>query len=209
MLNISPEDLDVKLSTFYRKVLLEKDIDLSRAVLRDPTHSQHYFQDIGSFVKPQSFKLKEKIMLAVLHWYCSDEIRFSLNMFLEEHWGRERLELKAVLLSSKRNTLAWLVIQEDFNEHDFFGNYLTKNSFTTFFKLKFREERKKRSLKRYTGWCRGPQDHSSVVDNLTKRLRYRLSEEEYNIMILEELEIQSEIDSLLLRIEEFYNTLIS
>lgn len=209
MLNISPEDLDVKLSSFYREELLWKDIDLSKAVLRDPNHQSVNFTDIGTFTKPSSFKLKEKIMLGILHWYCSDEIRFSINILLEENWGRERIELKAVLLSSKRNALAWLIIQDEFNEFDFFGNLLKKNQFNNFFNLKFKIERKKRNLKRYTGWCRGPQDHSSRVDNLTKRVRYRESEEEYNIRILEELEIQHKVDSLFLEIEEFYNRLIS
>jgi hypothetical protein len=148
-------------------------------------------------------------MLGLLHWYCSDEIRFSINLFLEENWGRERRELKAVLLSSKRNALAWIIIQKEFNESDFFGNYLSKNQFNNFFRLRFKIEQKKQNLRKYTGWCRGPQDYSSRVDNLTKRVRFRESEEDYTLRIQEDFEFQHLVDSLFSEIQEYYDKLIS
>lgn len=208
MLNLKPEELEDKLIQFCETVLSQKCIDLTELVLRDPKQpTDPYFWDIGSFVKPQRFKLKEKQMLALLHWYFPEEIRYQINLFLEENWGNERKELKEVLLSSKRTALAWFIIQEEFNERDFFGNYLKKSNFSVFFNLKLRRVTKKRNLKKYTGWCRGPQDHSSMVDNITRRVQWRESEEEYQQRILEEIEFDNFVESIFLKIEQFYDNI--
>ena len=208
MLNLKPEEFDGKLIQFYETKLLKKCIDLRKQVLQDSKQpTDDYFWDKGSFVKPKSFKLKEKLMLALIHWYFPEEIKFTINLFLEETWGNERRELKEVLLSSKRSALTWFIIQNEFNERDFFGNYLVLNNFRNFLNLKFKKITKKRNLKKYTGWCRGPQDHSSRVDNITKRVQWRETEEDYQQRILEEIEFNNTVELIFLKIEEYYDNL--
>lgn len=199
------QHLEEKLSKFYQKFMLEKDIDLSRAVFQDPKHHPDYHLDIGSFHNNRHFKLKEKIVIAILSWFCSEGIRYSLNLWLEANWGAERKEVKEILLHSKQSALGWLFIQEDFNDNDFFGNYLRKEAITPFLKLKMKVEVRRKNIKRYSGWCRGPKDQSSVVDNLHKRVNYRESEEEYTSRIIEELTFQHTIENLFEKIEKFYS----
>lgn len=198
--------LDQNLRNFYEEFLRAKDLDLSTTVLRDPKPDAVVQFDISSFRKPEKFSLKEKMMLGILHWYFSKEIRFSINLWLERHWGQERKEVKEVLLNSKRTALGWLKIQTDFNDSDFYGNYLKQNNFSAFFRLKFQSDRK-RKVKRYTGWCRGPQDHCSRVQSHWSRTKIRLSTEWTNQEIDKEMEFQILVDSLFDEISEFYNSI--
>jgi hypothetical protein len=65
-------------------------------------------------------------MMGVLHWYFPEEIRCLVNLALSENWGGDFEEIKEVLLTSKETALAYLIIQDRFNEYDFYGNLLTE-----------------------------------------------------------------------------------
>lgn len=67
-------------------------------------------------------KLKDKIVLGIMHWYMPLELKVIVNLWLEENWGPELKEVKEVLLTSKEMALGWILVQEFWNNNDFFGN---------------------------------------------------------------------------------------
>lgn len=184
----------------------EKDIDLSKAVFRDPNHhSREFLVDPTTFQNPDRFNLKEKIILGILHWYCSEEIRFLINLWLDANWGKERLDIKDVVLNSKRTALGWLKVQDEFGDRDFFGNYLQKSLINPFLRLKLRKQNVSSKPKKYSGWCRGPKDQSSTVDNLNSRTKIGKGTEFAVEELQRQLELTLLIESLYDKIEEFYD----
>jgi hypothetical protein len=108
-------------------------------------------------------KLKEKILLGVLLWYFPEEIKSTVWLWLDEHWGPNEREVKEVLLTSKSWALGYILVQDKWSDNDFFGNILVKS--TIKFLLRFERDPKaffvrfsNKKVKKYTGWCRGHQD---------------------------------------------------
>jgi hypothetical protein len=99
-------------------------------------------------LKTEGTKLKEKILLALFSWYAPKEIGVLLNLRLCEIWGEERRDLKETLLDSKLFALGALLVQDKWNENDFFGNILTEEEFEGLFQRVFRSCRLKRIRKR-------------------------------------------------------------
>lgn len=200
--HLTVNELDSKIQSFADISLGEKVTFLRSHILMDPTLQLEKFDT--EFTNPSNFKLKEKIMLALVHWYFPDEIKFLINLWLEKHWGTERKEVKVILLTSKRSALGWLFIQEDFNNFDFFGNYLKKETFRAFSKIKFRRIYKPKGVKRYSGWCRGPKDQGSMNDNINSRTKIRDGHEFVAQVLLEEVELNNQIELLFNQIDDFY-----
>jgi hypothetical protein len=71
-----------------------------------------------------SLRITDKILLGVLHWYFPAELRCLFNLWLEQHWGLEFKEVKDILLTSKKTSLGYLLVQDRWNNSDFYGNVL-------------------------------------------------------------------------------------
>jgi hypothetical protein len=103
-------------------------------------------------------KLKDKLLLALLSWYVDEVVGFLIRLNLEENWGAELKEVGQIVLTSKEFALAWFIIQDKWNEFDFFGNILCEErvQFISDF-LEFKKMSRKK-VKKYTGYCRGYRD---------------------------------------------------
>jgi hypothetical protein len=151
---------------------------------------------------------KEILLLACLHWYFPNEIKFQINLFLEEVWPREEYLAKELMLSSKKTMIGYMIIQDKFSENDFFGNILKKENLEKFHSLKFTVSTAlsiQKSDKQYTGWCRGPKDKGTTLKKgkpekskspnrfiaMTQEISYQLEQEvEY------ELKLQTYLDRI-------------
>jgi hypothetical protein len=154
LFKLSLTDLDSQLSHLHRKLFGKRELTLIDNLLDSPTYQSDY--DLTRLRIPTR-KAKNLIGLAVMSWYMSEEIRTLLQLELRSVWPADYYEVGEVLLTSKEYMLAWLIIQDQWNEFDFFGNVLDKRlsriwNLVTFF-------RKPRTpVKKYTGWCRGYQE---------------------------------------------------
>lgn len=103
-------------------------------------------------------KFKDKLILALLSWYVDEVIGFLIRLSLEENWGREFEEVGQVVLTSKEFALAWFIIQDRFNENDFFGNYLCEARVKNILNILDFQKLSRKKVKRYSGYCRGYRD---------------------------------------------------
>jgi hypothetical protein len=100
-----------------------------------------------------------------------DEIGILIRLNLEElEWPAEKFLEKELLLTSKDVMLGYLILQERWNGNDFFGNVLNlaANLYrreTTWF-----QQRSRRSVKRYSGYCRGYQESHRMRKRLPREL---------------------------------------
>jgi hypothetical protein len=159
MFKLNLNDLDSQLSRFHQKLFGKREFTLIDNLLDGPKHLADY--DLTRLVIPTR-KTKDLIGLAVMSWYMTDEIRFLLQLELNSVWPADSKEVGEVLLTSKKFMLAWLIIQDQWNERDFFGNVLDKRlsriwNSVTFFR------KSRRPVKKYTGWCRGHQENNRRV----------------------------------------------
>lgn len=157
MLNFkSTHDLDLEIERSSCLALLrEKSKVLGNYLTDSPTQyleSSRQF-DVTSLRVPK--KLKDKYVLALLSWYLPEEIGILIRLSLEENWGVESAEVGTIVLNSKEFALAWFIIQDRFNENDFFGNYLTEERVAHISKILAFKRESRRRVKRYTGYCRG------------------------------------------------------
>jgi len=136
----------------YQEVLLHKRRELSRCKTK---------YDFTSLSLPE-LKINQKIVLAAIHWYFPEEIRWLTHLWLTENWGAEHREIRDVLLISKDFALGYLLIQDRFNNHDFFGNMLNKQ-FAKILTSRYFDFKKTSNSKveRYTGYCRGYSESSN------------------------------------------------
>lgn len=126
--NDSFQSLDEKLERVFSVLFDEKSlISLTNQVAMNPTllkgEELNLFTSLGS----NGVKLKDKVVLAMLSWYLPKEIGCLLNLRLEEIWGNERLDLKETLLDSKFYALGTILVQDLWNDNDFYGNILESN----------------------------------------------------------------------------------
>lgn len=150
--------LDLLLSKEFSKSYKEKSESLRRFLLDSPTQYSDVFQyfDLTSFHLKVT-KLNQKIGLAIMSWYMNDEIRILFQMFLKENWGAESKVLGEILLNSKDFCLSWLIIQDKWNESDFFGNVLNRKLSFLWSQCSFKRMSQKK-CERYSGYCRGYQE---------------------------------------------------
>lgn len=197
-LNIN--NLDLKIQEFVDEKFTDYLQDRRSKVLRGPKHNPNNDYHYEFIVKgSKHWKLKELRLISIMSWYISPEIRYHLNLFLDEIWTKQletyseeqalslKLE-KELMLSSKQNCLGYILLQDEFNEFDFFGNILNLDNIKSFDSFKiiciivgdF-----KPSDKQYSGWCRGPKDKGSTSTKIdpnkyvknTSILRKRLENE--------------------------------
>jgi hypothetical protein len=127
--------------------------------LDSPTQSPSYLErfDLTRLSLPVK-KLRELQTLAIVSWYCPDEVRLLIQLELESTWlTRNPDDAKEILLTSKDLALCWLLTMSKWNESDFYGNNLTKSFVQKFSLIDFRR-RPTSHVDRYTGYCRGYQD---------------------------------------------------
>jgi hypothetical protein len=156
------KDLDLCLQRFYNKELKGRSESLADQVrIVSKTVTVKPLFDVTKFYF-KTRKLRDLITLSIMSWYFPDEIRFTVQLFLEDyHWPSDTpYEIKKILLNSKEYSLAWLILQDQWNENDFFGNVLDKR-FSNLFNKGFGFRKiSRRKVKRYTGYCRGHPDSS-------------------------------------------------
>lgn len=81
--------------------------------------------DVTSLRLPgAALKFRELVKLSIVHWYFPEEVRFLFRFWLEEHLIEEYREVLEILLVSKETALGWLLIQENWNDSDLWGNIL-------------------------------------------------------------------------------------
>lgn len=203
MLNLTLSKLDETLESFVSKNLSEEIQRLRTHLSDSPTQLYRYYQfDFSNLFCGRNLKLDEKIILGVLHWYFHDEIRFVFNLWLEENWGADFVEIRDVILDSKETALGYLLINDRWNNHDFFGNILVQKRIGCLLtNFKWKPLRNTSKTKRYTGYCRGYRESGRVsLHQPEKAIRKKLltvSE------VLEREEIQKQkYESLILQIKE-------
>jgi len=103
-------------------------------------------------------KLKNKLILALLSWYVNDVVGFLIRINLEENWGEQLKEVGQIVLTSKEFALTWFIIQDEFNENDFFGNYLCEARVLDILNSLEFQKMSRKKVKKYTGYCRGYRD---------------------------------------------------
>lgn len=156
MFKLNLNDLDSMLSRLHQKLFGQRELTLIDHLLAGPTLSFEY--DLTRLRIP-SRKAKDLIGLAVSSWYMTDEIRFLLQLELSSVWPAESKEVGEILLTSKEFMLAWLIIQDQWNENDFFGNVLDKR-LSRLWNLVTFHRKPRSSVKKYTGWSRGHQENN-------------------------------------------------
>lgn len=169
-LKVNWSELDQILSDFVEKQVLEQTESLRKLVLKGPKHQQAGFidYDLTNFRVPTN-KLNHKILLGIIQWYLPSELRFLFNLWLEENWGPELLEVKAACLASKDLALAFLLTNDRWNDDDFFGNVINNNKeFIKILSYTTMQQFSKKKVIKYTGWCRGPQDKGSRGSSQSK-----------------------------------------
>lgn len=164
MLTCSREHLNLRIE---RVLLRCGDLERSLEILSDKvaivSDTLSSSIDITTVRLPNCKSLNQKIFLGILSWYLPEEVRFPVVLWLDQHWGVEKKEVKDIILTSKIYALAWLQVQERWNEYDLFGNYLNERFLKgIFWRLDF--VRKNEHVgKQYNGWCRGHRDGKSLI----------------------------------------------
>lgn len=152
-------ELDSELKTFFQG----KEIRDSCNLLRDQVLSSSNLE--ADFLVPNGVqftakKFPEKVLLGLLQYYVAEELRPLINLWLEDHWGAEALEMKAMLLSSKETALGAILVQDFWSARDFYGNVL-KISNMKFLQTSF--VRKRSTLRpKKAAYRRGYRDHGSM-----------------------------------------------
>lgn len=197
------EDLDFidsQIEKFTQRFLLERTENLRQLVLDSPTQFSRIVLDYDPtrlILKVR--KVSEKITMAIVSWYLPEEIRFLIQLELSENWGGESKEVKEVLLTSKDYALTWLMKISDWNESDFFGNYLNK-SFVRLFNLTDFRKISKVKVERYSGYCRGYQDtNRGVPSSLSREHWAKLSVQEE---MINQLQFEQMVHQLFQRVSE-------
>lgn len=161
MLRMSRENLDSSITKVLAKTSFGmKDKSLRTVLSASPTQQPYLLDEYDNTIIVTPKKLKDKIVLATLSWYFSEEVGILIRLSLEEHWGAELQEVGTVVLTSKEFCLTWLQIQEDFNEYDFFGNYFSEKQVDRVLQQLDFAKKSHRKVKRYTGYCRGYRESS-------------------------------------------------
>lgn len=191
--NTSYSKLDSTLKDFYEKSILKNKCDaLTNLVSDSPTLESGLM--ISDFKIPIR-TLKEKILLGIIHWYFPVEIRFTVNLWLEENWGADFEEVKFIILTSKELALGYLLVQEKMDEHQFYGNFLTNENLLKIYQLSFKRKDKRKVVK--PEFRRGYRDKGSMrLPHISTKYDYRklLSVE---TLLEREILLNKKVESLL------------
>jgi hypothetical protein len=210
MLETSFEQLDSDFREFYQEFGEFRIKELSLQLRDSPTqYTQYPDYDFTNF-HFKTNKKKDLIFLSILSWYFPEDIRIIFQLSLEEHWAKiDSLSVeRKILLTSKAFALAWCLLIGEWNDNDFYGNYLSKKKkfIPSLFKMFNFKRLSSKRVKRYTGYCRGyPGSHRRVRNSVPPELRVEtLSEEE---LIIQKLEFNSLVESISNRIEDYLSRL--
>ena len=163
MISSTPDILNQELEKFYNKGLSRKMKKLQTLLLVRSDTIDDVVYDFTRFRVPE-MKLNELITFAVFSWYCPEELKFLIQFWLIENWSTEHREILDILLTSKEVALGYLLVQDRFNESDFFGNYVksTVRKLTAYTKKGEKIihlfnflELPTGKVEKYTGYCRG------------------------------------------------------
>lgn len=133
--DVSYQELDEKLSEFWRSNAEKRCLDRRIPVVVDPQMSWEMLDLEGIYFPVK--KIEEKILLGIFQWYTHRELGVQIYLWLEEHWGPEHLDVKAMLLDTKETALGWLLIQDRWSSRDFFGNVLKKENLRNILRFKY------------------------------------------------------------------------
>lgn len=183
--------IDSSIENIYQKLFRKKTENLRNFILDSPTQYQDVFLhfDLTKLVI-KTDKLNHKLGLAILSWYFPEEIRFLVQLQLDQSWGANLQEVKEILLTSKDLALAWLIRCSDWTESEFFGNIIDKGLSRMWSLTEFaRVSRSK--VERYSGYCRGYQESNRGVPSpLSVELRQKLTvDEDIELKLVRETEL--------------------
>lgn len=149
-LEISLSTLERHLQRFYNQFLLDRCEVLRRTVVDISNLENDNLFIPNGLEFPLTLKLNQKILLGALQWYMPKELGALTNLWLEENWGGEFLEIKAVLLTSKTSALGYLLVSDRWSTRDFFGNILTERTvkYFSFNKVRIKRRPDPRRVKR-------------------------------------------------------------
>lgn len=193
--------LDQQLNARY-ETLFGKGTESLRIQLLDNPKQNSDSLDLSRLVI-RTRRDSDLIGLALMSWYMTDEVRFLLQLQLLETRLSVPYGLMEILLNSKEYALSWLILQEKWNERDFFGNVLDRKlariwEGTHWFRFSDRK------VKRYTGYCRGYQESNRrAPSSLPLELRAKLTVQEEE---LRRLAYDQRTFHLQCEIEEFLGT---
>lgn len=143
-LTLSSEALNNAVQKFYDKTYRDLCQDLTESVV-DASNLSATSWFLNELSIPFNLKLSEKIILGVLQWYMPKELRCLINLWLEENWGSEFRDVKAVLIHSKKTALGYCLISDRWNDRDFFGNILSKNNgYKSFVRIKLKRKKRQK-----------------------------------------------------------------
>ena len=118
------------------------------------------------------------------------------NLWLEEHWGGEFKEIKAMLLTSKDTALGYLLVSDRWSSRDFYGNILKENNVKRILSS-MKIKRRCNSRPRRKVWRRGYNDKGSTrLSHDSVRYDYRKLKTVLQTIEEQEL-LDSKIESLL------------
>lgn len=159
MLKLKLKELECQLLKFYEQNLKDVCEDRRRAVVVSSNLSNdNYLEPNG--LKIPHLNLKEKILFATFSWFMPKELGCLVNLWLEENWGGDQLEIKAVLLNSKETALGYLLVSDRWNERDFFGNILIKENMKKLSRISIRHRQTSKPKREV--WRRGYNDKGSL-----------------------------------------------
>lgn len=194
MLEVRFSTLENQIRNFYNLFLKKECEDRSRSVVDSSNLETDQFEPNGlSFAS--NLSLTEKILLGVFQWYMPKELGVLTNLWLEEHWGGEFKEIKAVLLNSKDTALGYLLVSDRWSTRDFYGNILKENNVKRIL-LSMKVRRRNKSRPKRKVWRRGYNDKGSTrLPHDSVRFDYRKLKSV--IQTIEEQELlDSKIESL-------------
>lgn len=193
--------LDQQLNARYETLFGKRTESLRIQLLDNPKQISDSFDLTRLVIRTR--RDSDLIGLALMSWYMTDEVRFLLQLQLLEFKLSVPYGLMEILLNSKEYALSWLLLQEKWNERDFFGNVLDRRlariwEGTRWFRTSDRK------VKRYTGYCRGYQESNRrAPSSLPSELRAKLTVQEEE---QRRLAYDQRTFLLLCEIEEFLET---
>lgn len=162
MMNLSINFLDAEIQKLLDKLSFgERTMSLTAVILDSPTQYSDVFQFIDlTRILVKTKKKRELITLAIVSWYFPDTVRSLFQLNLKEHWDQvDRFSVeKEILLYSKTLCLAWILRESNWTASSFFGNILNKDLIDRLVSSLDFARIPRRSVKKYTGYCRGYQE---------------------------------------------------
>lgn len=168
-MRLTLNELEASIQTFVDSLSMRNIESLRIQLSDDPKQFSEKLRDFDSTkLSFKSRRRKDFQRLAILSWFIPfEEIRVLLQLNLKETWDKADKfnEEKEVLLTSKAFALAWVLLEANWSERDFFGNILNEKTCQGLLSSLFFEKVSKRKVKRYTGYCRGYRESNRRAPN--------------------------------------------